>query len=106
MALVSTILNAVRNEFNSLTKSKINDSKQVSAATTSTQSVTNSSSGCDVSNQNCNDKKSSIKDTVNQIINNNGKAPEGYKGGADFLNDGRNGGEILPQSDSSGNPRG
>jgi len=33
-----------------------------------------------------------------------GGAPAGYKGGGAFVNDGRNGGQVLPRFDSSGNP--
>jgi guanyl-specific ribonuclease Sa len=33
-----------------------------------------------------------------------GQAPAGYKGGGTFRNDGRGGGQQLPQSDASGKP--
>ena len=31
-------------------------------------------------------------------VDQNGRAPQGYKGGKEFLNDGRNGGQILPEA--------
>jgi guanyl-specific ribonuclease Sa len=37
-------------------------------------------------------------DTLNHIKNHNGSPPEGYKGGGTFANDGRNGGERLPNN--------
>jgi guanyl-specific ribonuclease Sa len=33
-----------------------------------------------------------------------GRAPAGYKGGGNFLNDGRGGGQVLPKVDASGKP--
>ena len=37
-------------------------------------------------------------DTLDYIKNNNGSPPKGYKGGQPFANDGRNGGERLPDN--------
>ena len=37
-------------------------------------------------------------DTLDYIKNHNGSPPKGYKGGKPFANDGRNGGEILPDN--------
>jgi guanyl-specific ribonuclease Sa len=37
-------------------------------------------------------------------IEKTGTAPEGYKGGGNFENDGRNNGQILPTQDANGNP--
>ena len=39
-----------------------------------------------------------------KTIRETGKAPEGFKGGRTFENDGRNGGEVLPKTDAAGNP--
>jgi guanyl-specific ribonuclease Sa len=36
------------------------------------------------------------------VQNNGGKAPAGYKGGRTFMNDGRGGGQVLPQTDATG----
>ncbi|NJO81439.1 MAG: hypothetical protein HC828_00890 [Blastochloris sp.] len=36
-------------------------------------------------------------------VKNTGNAPSGYQGGRAFRNDGRGGGEVLPQIDSAGN---
>lgn len=41
-------------------------------------------------------------DTLNQIES-TGTAPQGFKGGGSFLNDGRGGGQVLPTADASGN---
>jgi RHS repeat-associated protein len=41
--------------------------------------------------------------TLRQIDANDGNALPGYSGGREFENDGRNGGEVLPSKDSSGN---
>jgi RHS repeat-associated protein len=46
---------------------------------------------------------SKVTDTLAHIKN-TGKAPPGYKGGRSFKNDGRGGGQQLPQKDASGNP--
>jgi guanyl-specific ribonuclease Sa len=37
-------------------------------------------------------------------IDSTGEHPPGYRGGDDFENDGRRGGEILPENDADGNP--
>ena len=37
-------------------------------------------------------------DVANYVENHNGTPPNGYKGGKPFSNDGRNGGQILPQN--------
>ncbi|WP_156157363.1 ribonuclease domain-containing protein [Methanosarcina siciliae] len=37
-------------------------------------------------------------DIARKIKENNGKVPTGYKGGRSFKNDGRNGGQVLPES--------
>ena len=42
-------------------------------------------------------------DTLDHV-DRTGTAPQGYKGGAPFLNDGRGGGQIIPAADAQGNP--
>lgn len=37
-------------------------------------------------------------------IDKTGSAPPGFKGGAQFVNDGRGGGQVLAQTDAAGNP--
>lgn len=37
-------------------------------------------------------------------VRQNGKAPPGFKGGKEFKNDGRGGGQVLPKTDKNGNP--
>ena len=39
-----------------------------------------------------------------QTIDSTGTAPTGYKGGRQFQNDGRSGGQTLPKADANGNP--
>lgn len=39
-----------------------------------------------------------------QTIDNTGAAPQGYKGGRQFQNDGRGGGQTLPKTDANSNP--
>ena len=39
-----------------------------------------------------------------EYVRENGTAPQGYKGGGTFANDGRGGGQVLPTEDASGNP--
>ncbi len=41
--------------------------------------------------------------TVLAVIDRTGQAPAGYRGGTQFVNDGRGGGEVLPTQDASGN---
>lgn len=41
---------------------------------------------------------------VLEHVRKTGRAPEGYKGGKKFQNDGRGGGEFLPTKDNSGSP--
>jgi len=43
-----------------------------------------------------------VRDTLNHI-NKTGSAPPGFKGGRTFQNDGRGGGQVLPQRDAAGN---
>lgn len=43
-----------------------------------------------------------FSDTL-KIIKNTGKAPAGFKGGSNFINDGRAGGQVLPKTDAAGN---
>lgn len=43
------------------------------------------------------------RDVVGHVKENNGAAPAGFKGGREFKNDGRAGGETLPKTDSAGN---
>ncbi len=42
-------------------------------------------------------------DTLDHV-DRTGTAPQGYQGGAPFLNDGRGGGQVLPAADAQGNP--
>ena len=42
-------------------------------------------------------------DTLNEVAQ-TGDPPAGYTGGEEFYNDGRQGGQVLPQTDSDGNP--
>src|SRR5271165_3191451 len=44
------------------------------------------------------------KDAADWAENSDGGPRPGYKGGGSFSNDGRGGGEILPQTDANGNP--
>jgi RHS repeat-associated protein len=44
-----------------------------------------------------------VQDTLTQIKQ-TGNPPRGYKGGGQFQNDGRNGGQVLPKADANGNP--
>lgn len=44
------------------------------------------------------------KNVLKQIEKNNGAAPKGFKGGKNYKNDGRGGGEVLPKTDAKGNP--
>ena len=44
------------------------------------------------------------RDVVDYASSRNGAAQPGYKGGRTFSNDGREGGQVLPQRDASGNP--
>jgi uncharacterized protein RhaS with RHS repeats len=53
------------------------------------------------------DKTSQAPENAQQTlgtIDKTGRAPSGFKGGGTFANDGRNNGQVLPQSDASGNP--
>lgn len=43
-------------------------------------------------------------DVVEYAAKNKGAAKPGYKGGGNFANDGRGGGQVLPKTDSKGNP--
>jgi guanyl-specific ribonuclease Sa len=43
-------------------------------------------------------------DVANYVGQNGGSPPTGYVGGRTFQNDGRGGGEVLPTTDSQGNP--
>jgi RHS repeat-associated protein len=45
-----------------------------------------------------------VQNVLNQIKNAGGKPPSGFKGGRIFKNDGRGGGQVLPKTDSAGNP--
>jgi len=47
---------------------------------------------------------SNAKDVLRKILENQGRPPQGFRGGGRFENDGRGGGEILPQTDASGRP--
>lgn len=40
---------------------------------------------------------------LNQVKSTGGNPPAGYRGGSPFLNEGRNGGQVLPRTDASGN---
>jgi RHS repeat-associated protein len=44
------------------------------------------------------------QDTLDHIESHNGSPLPGYKGGRPFQNDGRDGGQILPKTDTNGNP--
>ena len=44
-----------------------------------------------------------VRDTLNQIKR-AGAPPSGYKGGKQFMNDGREGGQVLPKTDAQGKP--
>ena len=39
---------------------------------------------------------------VLEVIDRTGRAPDGYRGGGQFMNDGRGGGEVLPRADAGG----
>jgi guanyl-specific ribonuclease Sa len=39
---------------------------------------------------------------VLEAIDRTGAAPDGYRGGTQFMNDGRGGGQVLPRRDASG----
>jgi len=41
---------------------------------------------------------------VLDVIDRTGRAPAGYRGGGQFMNDGRDGGEVLPRTDADGKP--
>jgi guanyl-specific ribonuclease Sa len=41
---------------------------------------------------------------VLEVIDRTGEAPEGYRGGTQFMNDGRGGGQVLPGTDAAGRP--
>jgi guanyl-specific ribonuclease Sa len=41
---------------------------------------------------------------LSQVKANNGQPPPGYKGGGQFMNDGRSGGQTLPKANASGKP--
>jgi guanyl-specific ribonuclease Sa len=41
---------------------------------------------------------------VLDVIDRTGRAPAGYRGGTEFMNDGRDGGQVLPRTDGDGNP--
>jgi guanyl-specific ribonuclease Sa len=41
---------------------------------------------------------------VLDIIDRTGEAPDGYRGGTQFMNDGRGGGQVLPREDATGRP--
>ena len=41
---------------------------------------------------------------VLEVIDRTGQAPSGYRGGTQFMNDGRDGGEVLPRTDADGKP--
>ncbi len=41
---------------------------------------------------------------VLEVIDRTGEAPAGYRGGAQFMNDGRGGGQVLPRTDAGGKP--
>ena len=41
---------------------------------------------------------------VLDVIDRTGRAPAGYRGGTQFMNDGRDGGEVLPRRDADGEP--
>ena len=41
---------------------------------------------------------------VLDVIDRTGRAPAGYRGGTQFMNDGRDGGEVLPGTDADGRP--
>jgi RHS repeat-associated protein len=43
-------------------------------------------------------------DVLNEITRTGGAPPQGYVGGRGFLNDGRDGGQILPQTTQGGDP--
>ena len=36
-------------------------------------------------------------DVADEVLSKNGAAPQGYKGGRTFANDGRDGGQVLPK---------
>lgn len=48
--------------------------------------------------------KKKIEDVVNKIKENSGNAPQGYKGGQQWMNDGRGGTKIIDKVDNKGNP--
>ena len=39
---------------------------------------------------------------VLEVIDRTGRAPDGYRGGTQFMNDGRDGGQVLPRRDADG----
>jgi len=41
---------------------------------------------------------------VLEVIDRTGQAPPGYRGGEQFMNDGRGGGQVLPRRDARGEP--
>jgi len=55
---------------------------------------------CDAPKSRIPQKATDTLGTVRQT----GKAPQGYKGGRPFSNDGRGGGRVLPKTDANGNP--
>jgi guanyl-specific ribonuclease Sa len=46
---------------------------------------------------------SNVQNTLDSV-DQTGKAPTGQQGGREFMNDGRGGGQQLPQTDANGNP--
>ena len=46
---------------------------------------------------------SKANEVIDYVSNNGGNPPPGFVGGRSFENDGRNGGQVLPQTDANGN---
>lgn len=51
----------------------------------------------------CTSKSDKFEETKN-YIQKNGRAPDGYKGGRTFQNEGRLGSQVLPKFDKKGQP--
>ena len=41
---------------------------------------------------------------VLDVVDRTGQVPAGYRGGGQFMNDGRDGGQVLPRTDTRGSP--
>ena len=44
-----------------------------------------------------------VSNVLDQIVKSGGEAPNGYRGGTTFTNDGRGGEPVLPKTDDHGN---